>query len=204
VNLRTLDLNLLVILDALLDEGHVSRAAERLGLSQPATSAALERCRGIFGDPLLERRGGGMKLTAKAEALRDPLRAVLGGVIGLVDPAEPDLTSIDQVVRLIMTDYPAVVLARTLLPKLRATGPGINLVVLPWHGGGDAAERLRHRRIGHPVRRQRHPTFAVAVRNLPHCHARRSSRCRRVRLGIMAGLSVCRGVGTWRAAHTAR
>lgn len=143
MNLRTLDLNLLVILDALLDEAHVSRAAERLGLSQPATSAALERCRGIFGDTLLERRGGAMKLTAKAEALREPLRAILGGVHDLIDPAEPELASIDRVVRLIMTDYPAVVLARTLLPALHATAPGINLVILPWHGGGDAAERLR-------------------------------------------------------------
>lgn len=143
MNLRSLDLNLLVILDALLDEGHVSRAAERLGLSQPATSAALERCRGLFGDVLLERRGTAMKLTAKAEALREPLRAVLGGVIGLVDPVEPDLMSVERIVRLIMTDYPAVVLARTLLPRLRETAPGINLVILPWQGGGDATERLR-------------------------------------------------------------
>ncbi|HZH10318.1 MAG TPA: LysR family transcriptional regulator, partial [Microvirga sp.] len=63
MNLRSIDLNLLVILDALLDEAHVTRAANRLGLSQPATSSALDRCRYLFQDPLLERRKGGMRLT---------------------------------------------------------------------------------------------------------------------------------------------
>ena len=73
MNLRSIDLNLLVILDALLDEAHVSRAAAKLNLSQPATSSALDRCRHLFADPLLERGKGGMRLTPKAEALRDPL-----------------------------------------------------------------------------------------------------------------------------------
>ncbi len=60
MNLRAVDLNLLVILDALFDEVHVSRAADRIGLSQPAMSSALERCRQLFGDRLLERGAGGM------------------------------------------------------------------------------------------------------------------------------------------------
>src|SRR4029077_5938378 len=63
LNLRALDLNLLVVLDALLDEAHVSRAADRLGLSQPATSAALQRCRHLFGDELLQRGRGTMSRT---------------------------------------------------------------------------------------------------------------------------------------------
>ncbi len=67
MNLRSVDLNLLVVLDALLDEAHVSRAADRLGLSQPAASSALERCRHLFNDPLLERGKGMMRLTPKAE-----------------------------------------------------------------------------------------------------------------------------------------
>lgn len=56
-DLRSVDLNLLVVLDALLDDSHVTRAAARLGLSQPATSAALDRLRHLFKDPLLERGG---------------------------------------------------------------------------------------------------------------------------------------------------
>lgn len=143
MNLRDVDLNLLVILDALLEEAHVTRASERLGLSQPATSAALERCRGLFADALLERGGVGMRLTPKAQAMREPLRSVLGDLEHLIGPPAPAIGSIERAVRLIMTDYPAVVLLRGLLPRLRETAPKLDLVVLPWHGGGEAAERLR-------------------------------------------------------------
>jgi hypothetical protein len=73
MNLNSLDLNLLVALDALLKEANVSRAAMRIGLSQPATSHALQRLRDIFGDPLLVRSGARMELTPRAQGLRGPL-----------------------------------------------------------------------------------------------------------------------------------
>jgi hypothetical protein len=69
MNLNSLDLNLLTALDALLREANVSRAAMRIGLSQPATSHALQRLRDIFGDPLLVRTGARMELTPRAQAL---------------------------------------------------------------------------------------------------------------------------------------
>jgi DNA-binding transcriptional LysR family regulator len=72
MNFRGLDLSLLVILDALMDEAHVSRAADRLNLSQPAASSALQRCRHLFRDDLLGRGRGTMRLTPRAEALRAP------------------------------------------------------------------------------------------------------------------------------------
>ena len=65
-DLRRIDLNLLVILDALLSEQHVTRAAERLHLSQPAVSHALARLRDLLGDPLLVRQGGALVPTARA------------------------------------------------------------------------------------------------------------------------------------------
>ena len=68
MNLAALDLNLLVALDALLLEANVSRAAMRIGLSQPAASHALQRLRDIFGDPLLVRVGARMQLTPRAQA----------------------------------------------------------------------------------------------------------------------------------------
>jgi DNA-binding transcriptional LysR family regulator len=68
MNLNSLDLNLLVALDALLLEANVSRAAMRIGLSQPAVSHALQRLREALGDPLLVRVGARMELTPRAQA----------------------------------------------------------------------------------------------------------------------------------------
>lgn len=142
MNMRGIDLNLLTILDALLDEAHVSRAADRLGLSQPATSAALERCRHLFGDPLLERAKGGMRRSARAEALRAPLRAMLGDVARLVHPDPVPLAALARVVRLVMADHPASVILAPLLARLCQSAPGIDLVVMPWHGADAAVAAL--------------------------------------------------------------
>lgn len=142
MNLRSLDLNLLVVLDALLDEAHVSRAADRLGLSQPAASAALQRCRAVFGDELLERGRGTMRLTAKAEALRGPLKSLLAGVVDLVDPPPQPLSTICQTIRISMADYPALLVITPLQQTLQATAPGIDLIIQPWHGAGAALDAL--------------------------------------------------------------
>ncbi len=142
MNLRSIDLNLLVILDALLDEAHVSRAAERIGLSQPAASSALDRCRQLFRDRLLERGQGGMVLTPKAQALAGPVKEVLGGVAALLGPRESDLATLRQTVRLVMADYPAAVIAPALRARLAVSAPGITLAILPWHGAAAALEGL--------------------------------------------------------------
>lgn len=139
MNLRSIDLNLLVILDALLDEAHVSRAADRVGLTQPAASAALDRCRRLFRDRLLERGRGTMRLTPKAEALRAPLKDLLAQTVALVDPPALRLDEIRRTVRLSMADQPAALVLAPLLRDLRETAPGIDLALTPWRGG--AAER---------------------------------------------------------------
>src|SRR5581483_10925386 len=77
VSLRSIDLNLLVALDALLSERHVTRAAKRVGLSQPAMSNALGRLRRLFGDELLVRTSTGMMPTPRATELMEPLRQLL-------------------------------------------------------------------------------------------------------------------------------
>jgi DNA-binding transcriptional LysR family regulator len=77
MNLRSVDLNLLVVLAALLEERHVSRAALRVGLSQPAMSNALARLRRTFGDALLVRTPSGMELTDRARELAGPVGQVL-------------------------------------------------------------------------------------------------------------------------------
>src|ERR1700750_278807 len=76
-DLRRIDLNLLVILDALLAEQHVTRAAERLHLSHPEVSHALASWRDLLGDPLLVRQGGSLVPTARALELATPLAEAL-------------------------------------------------------------------------------------------------------------------------------
>ena len=141
-DLRSVDLNLLVILDALLEEAHVSRAATRLHLSQPATSGALDRLRHLFGDRLLERCRGGMRLTPAAEALRAPLRDALGSVAALVRRGDTDLATVRRTVRLMIADAPALTLMPALCARLARTAPGVTLVMLPWRGGADALRQL--------------------------------------------------------------
>lgn len=142
MNLRGIDLNLLVVLDALLAEAHVSRAAERLGLSQPATSAALERCRHLFGDRLLERSAGGMRLTARAEALREPLAAALAAVAATLQAEPPPLAELRRTVRIAMADAPGALLAPPLYAALRQSAPGLDLVIHPWRGAAAALEAM--------------------------------------------------------------
>src|SRR6201986_5264302 len=80
LNLRSVDLNLLVALDALLAERNVSRAGRRIGLSQSAMSAALARLRVVFRDPLLVRSGRNLALTHGAEEMIIPIREILGRI----------------------------------------------------------------------------------------------------------------------------
>lgn len=84
VKLQTVDLNLLVVLQALLDERSVTRAGARLGLSQPATSHALARLRDMLDDPVLVRSGRAMVPTPRAEAIRGPLAKLLDDAQELV------------------------------------------------------------------------------------------------------------------------
>ncbi|MGX3136461.1 LysR family transcriptional regulator [Klebsiella pneumoniae] len=81
INLQRLDLNLLRTLDVLLSENNVTRAAQRLNLSQPSVSIQLARLREIFADPLLMPGPRGMQPTARADELRQPLRGQSGLVV---------------------------------------------------------------------------------------------------------------------------
>ncbi|ETX26968.1 LysR family transcriptional regulator [Roseivivax isoporae LMG 25204] len=134
MNLRGIDLNLLVVLDALLEEGHVSRAAQRLNMSQPAVSSALQRCRDVFGDTLLERGGGRMTRTPLAQALRAPLRSILAEVEALLEPGDIPLDRVERVVRITAADDPTAMLAHPLMEELARTAPGITIVFRPWQG----------------------------------------------------------------------
>jgi DNA-binding transcriptional LysR family regulator len=134
MNLASLDLNLLVALDALLLEANVGRAAMRIGLSQPAASHALRRLRDVLGDPLLVRTGARMELTPRAQALRAPLAQALDQVRGLFMPDDFDVARSERRFRLMMPDLAVELLMPPLMKKLDATAPGVRIDVVPWRG----------------------------------------------------------------------
>jgi DNA-binding transcriptional LysR family regulator len=131
MNLRTLDLNLLRVLDALLAERNVTRAAARLHLSQPALSNALARLRRAFDDPLLVRTPRGMVPTPRAAALAGPVHRALAGLEEALDDRRFDPATSDQVFRLAATDYMEFVVFPPLIRRLRAIGSRIALHVAP-------------------------------------------------------------------------
>ncbi|GLR92150.1 LysR family transcriptional regulator [Bradyrhizobium iriomotense] len=134
MNLNSLDLNLLNALDALLREANVSRAALRIGLSQPATSHALQRLRDIFGDALLVRTGARMELTPRAQALRAPLAQALDQVRGLFVPDEFDAARSERQFRLMMPDLAVELLMPPLMEKVTRLAPNVRIDVVPWRG----------------------------------------------------------------------
>ncbi len=128
-DLRRIDLNLLVILDALLSEQHVTRAAERLHLSQPAVSHALARLRDLLGDPLLVRAGSTLAPTARALELVAPLAEALAQVQSLLVPNSFDPASARRTFRVAMSDYGAAIILPGLIRTLRREAPGIDLQI---------------------------------------------------------------------------
>jgi LysR family nod box-dependent transcriptional activator len=118
-----LDLNLLVALDALLAEGSITRAAERLNLSQSATSNALARLREYFEDELLVQVGRRMEATPRAESLRGPVRDLLMRVdstIATQPKFDPSLTT--RRFRIIASDYTQLILGPHLMSLAQAQG----------------------------------------------------------------------------------
>jgi DNA-binding transcriptional LysR family regulator len=134
MNLNSLDLNLLVALDALLREASVSRAAMRIGLSQPATSHALQRLRDLIGDPLLVRTGARMELTPRAQGLRGPLAQALDQVRGLFTRDEFDAARSERHFRLMMPDLAVELLMPPLMEKVTKLAPNVTIDVVPWRG----------------------------------------------------------------------
>lgn len=127
-----LDLNLLVALDALLTEKSVSLAADRLCLSQSATSSALGRLRDYFGDELLVVKGRHMILTARAEELIEPVRAVLEQIRSTIAIApEFDPATADRQVRIMASDYTTQVLLAEAIAQIESVAPNMRFEIQP-------------------------------------------------------------------------
>lgn len=129
-DVAAVDLNLLVVLDALLTEHHVTHAGRQVGLSQPATSNALKRLRRLFGDPLLVRFGATMELTPVAQALREPVRVALDAVrVVLAEQAPFDPATTHARWRVSATDHGMMLLVPELQRRLSERAPGITVEI---------------------------------------------------------------------------
>ena len=114
MNFRTLDLNLLRVFDTVMAEGSITRAAERLAMTQPAVSNALKRLRDSVGEDLLTRAARGVAPTAFGEALWPQVRSALGQLRAALEPGDFDPGADGRVFRLAMADA----MAAFLLPAL--------------------------------------------------------------------------------------
>lgn len=138
-NLRGIDLNLLVVFDALMAERHVTRAARYNGLSQPAMSKALNRLRHLLDDRLFERRDGRMEPTPRALDLAGPIHSALSDISrtltlrGAFDPQQ-----ITATIRMATIDLHQTTLLPALVARLRRDAPGLDVQIC-------AIERLRLR-----------------------------------------------------------
>ncbi|MEU8828784.1 LysR family transcriptional regulator [Streptomyces sp. NPDC048636] len=134
-----LDLNLLVALDALLEEESVSGAALRLHLSSPAMSRTLARIRTALGDPVLVRAGRRMVPTPRALALREEVREIVERTRAVFTPAgELQLATLERTFTLLADDGLLTLIGMGLLERIRREAPGVCLRLVP-EGPGESS-----------------------------------------------------------------
>ncbi len=131
MNLGAIDLNLLVVVDAVLETGSATRAAARLHVTQSAVSNALRRARELFGDPLVVRSGRGLSPTPMAQALAGPLRDTLARVRGLLgDEGRFDPATSTRRFQIACSDAVGLTLLPRLLPRFEAALPNATLQIV--------------------------------------------------------------------------
>jgi len=152
------DLNLLVALDALLQDKNVTRASERLFMSQPAMSGALQRLRERFDDPLLVRVGRTMELTPKAKLLIKPVREILLRVQNTLE-AEPnfDPATARRSFRILMSDFVAVTFMPEIMRRISEDAPGIKIRIAPI--GSSVHEQLESGEASMVIRARVDPAY---------------------------------------------
>ncbi|BDF94532.1 MULTISPECIES: LysR family transcriptional regulator [Pseudoalteromonas] len=131
MNIRNVDLNLLVYLNVLIDERNVSKAANKLALTQPAMSNALKRLRDLFDDPLLVRAAGSMTPTAKALSLKPEIEALLKMAEAITQPSDVfDPSTAQATFRIMANDYLESTLVAPFITAQLNKHPGLNFDVL--------------------------------------------------------------------------
>lgn len=131
MNISAADLNLFVVFEALLEEHSVSKAARRVGLSQPATSNALGRLRAMFDDPLFVRRGSAMLPTPRAQQVAAHVRAGLGHLSAALGPGEGfDPATAERTFVIAAHDFAALTLLPALMQRVQGEAPGVRVRVV--------------------------------------------------------------------------
>jgi len=131
VDIRKVDFSLLVAFDALFEELSVSRAAERLALSQPTVSGMLNRLRDLFGDPLFVRSQRGIIPTPRAESLAGSVKSLLEHAQALVTPAVFDPAKVAMTFSITVNDYMQYALVIPFIETLRKQAPNVRVAILP-------------------------------------------------------------------------
>lgn len=130
INLAGIDLNLLIVFDALMTEQSVTRAGERVGLSQPATSNALARLRGLINDDLFVRTAAGLRPTPTAIALKQQLRPALQQIqAALLEQSTFNPATSDRVFVIGMSDYMEFTLLPRLMQTLQTIAPQVSVQI---------------------------------------------------------------------------
>jgi DNA-binding transcriptional LysR family regulator len=151
MNFNALDLNLVRVFDALMTERSATRAGERIGLSQPAVSAALSRLRHALGDQLFIRRGNDMVPTPRAEELAALARSALSQIERMVEVPGPfDPGTLERQFTIMGSDFISMLLMPELSQRIRQAAPGVVL-------------RLRDTSIGDVARQLREDSVDVAI-----------------------------------------
>lgn len=139
VNLEKLDLNLLRVMQAIAQEGSVTRAGQRLGLSQPAVSNALGRLRTMLGDPLFVRSKNGVKATERARRVVSALDAAMGLIRqGLRDAGAFEPETARHSFALLVSDLGEIVYLPHLMQRVQRDAPGVSINVAQLTRGGYA------------------------------------------------------------------
>lgn len=134
VNLRKLDLNLLVVFDAIYAERQITMAGHRVGLSQPAVSNALRRLRDVLEDELFTRGPDGLLPTARAQELAGPVHQILEELSQVLDQRPFDPTTARGVISVATVDLFEALLVPALAVALADRAPGVNLRLVPTAG----------------------------------------------------------------------
>ena len=131
INLRSIDLNLLVVFDAIMTQGNISRAADKIGMSQSAMSHALSRLRATVDDELFVRTPKGLEPTPQARQMADAIHLSLNLITDTLSSSKTfDYADSQRRFRLVLSDYGEVLILPVLLRQLEELAPGIEVEII--------------------------------------------------------------------------